>query len=298
MPTADESRQREDLESQVWNAIAAFEQIVETIPTDRVSLEALSSAYEQVGDLTRAREYLVRLVNVVIAEKDREAGALLQERLTRFAATDPMAKEAESRLDALLSAGRPAPREFDLTAEAAAIDAPKLDNAERRSGHIAAELSLAWHLFQSKELTQEEYASVAQDLSEVSASKATVTVSVLHVLHDRSNRNLDRVLAFIARDTRTPIVPLSLFEVPDAAFELLPTDFTVRYGAMVFDHLGNDALVVVLNPYNKQLKTLLVQTVKKPCHFYLTAPAEFDAVLERRKVSKAAQATPAAPATP
>ena len=60
----------------------------------------------------------------------------------------------------------------------------------------------------------------------------------------------------------------------------------------------SDALVVVLNPYNKQLKTLLVQTVKKPCHFYLTAPAEFDAVLERRKVSKAAQATPAAPATP
>jgi hypothetical protein len=309
MPNADENRQREDLENQVWNAIAAFEQIVETIPTDRVSLEALSSAYEQVGDLTRAREYLVRLVDAIISDKDYDAADLVHERLLRYAATDPKAKEAETRLDTLLMSGKPAPREFDLSVEPRDVEVRKLDDAERRSAHVAAELSLAWVLFQAKELTQEDYASVAQDLSEVSASKATVTVSVLHVLHDRANRNLERVLAFVCKDSRVPIIPLSLFDVPDAAFSLLPLDFMVRYGVMVFELMGNEALAIVLNPYNKTLRALVTQTVNKTCHFYLTTPADFDTVIERNKVklkaqeaalasAAAAAATAASPAIP
>ena len=110
MPIADESRQREDLENQVWNAIAAFEQIVETIPSDRVSLEALSHAYEQVGDLSRAREYLSRLVTVVIDEKDRDAAEMLRERLAQFAVSDPMARETQVKIEAFLAAGERKPR--------------------------------------------------------------------------------------------------------------------------------------------------------------------------------------------
>lgn len=296
MPTADEKRQREDLENQVWSAIAAFEQIVETMPNDRVSLEALSSAYEQVGDLTRAREYLIRLVNVIIQENDHNAGGLLHERLLRYAADDSVARETEARLDAMLTSGKPAPREFDLAATQAEPQDQQLEEAERRSAHVAAELSFAWTLFEAKELTQEDYAQVAQDLSEVSAGKTVVTVSVLHVLHDRTNRNLERVMAFASKGSGLPIIPVSLFDVQDAAFSLLPDEFVVRYGAMVFELMGNDALVAILNPYNEALRKWVSRAVKKTCHFYLTTPADFDAVLEKRKAAAAATATPAAPA--
>jgi len=282
MPHADESKQREELESQVWSAIAAFEQIVQTIPNDRVSLEALSHAYEQVGDLARSRDFLVRLVGVVVSEKDRDAADLLRERLERHAASSTEAKDAQTRLEAFLAEGRPESRSFEVPAEPL-TDGMRLEmaEAERPTSHVAAELSFAWTLFQAGELSQEEYAMVAQDLSEVSASKTAVTVSVLHVLQDRGNRNVERIVAYAARDTGTPMVPLSLFDVQPAVLRLLPSDFVVRHGVLPFEVMGNDVLVVLMNPYNKAMRKKVETIIGRTCHFFLTLPTEFDSIMER-----------------
>jgi hypothetical protein len=280
MPPAEENQAREETDSPVWNAIAAFEQIIQTVPNDRISLDALSHAYEQVGDLTRAREYMVRLANVIVDEADRDAAETLRERLTRYAASDPTAKEAERRVEQFLASLRPG------DAHAAGRVEPKearpLEN-DGPASNVAAELSFAWNLFQAGELTQDEYASVAQDLSEISATKAAVTVSVLHILHDRGFRNLERVVAFASREARTPIIPLSAFDVQDAAVALLPLDFMERSGTMAFEMIGTDVLTVVLNPYNKALQKRVETLVGRKCHFYLTLPAEFDAVLDKIK---------------
>ena len=282
MSAENDSKLREELESQVWSAIAAFEQIVQTIPNDRVSLEALSHAYEQVGDLARSRDFLVRLVDVVVVEKDRDAADLLRERLERHAASSAEAKSAQARLEAFLAQGRPDARSFDVAADLGPDDdGRESPDSERPTSHVAAELSFAWTLFQAGELTQEEYATVAQDLSEVSASKSAVTVSVLHVLQDRGNRNVERIVAYAARDTGVPMIPLSLFDVQPAVIRLLPSDFEVRHGAMPFEVMGTAVLVVILNPYNKALRKKVETIIGRACHFYLTLPTEFDAVMER-----------------
>ena len=281
MAGKDEPHQRADLESQVWSAIAAFEQIVETIPNDRVSLEALSHAYEQVGDLSRAREYLTRLAHVVIEENDRDAAEFLRERFLRFAATDPIARDAGARIDAFLTAGQPQIKKFDLSPETPVFETKKEDEAESRNAHVASELSFAWTLFQAGELTQEDYAVVAQDLSAISTNPALVTVSVLHALHDRGNRSLDRIMAFAARDSAVPVVPLSLFEIPEAAVNFLPRDFMIRYGVMPFELMGSDALVVLLNPYNKTLRLKIQALIGRRCHFFMTPPVDFDSMMER-----------------
>lgn len=285
----DDINQREQIENQVWSAIAAFEQIVETIPNDRVSLEALSHAYEQVGDIARSRDYLVKLVNVVIAENDLAAAELLRERTAQHTA-DPAIQKADEQLEALLASNKPV-REFEISPEQTA-ETQKHDDTEQRSAHVAAELAFAWNLFEAKQLNQEEYAQVAQDLSEISGSQTPVTLSVLHVLHDRANRNIDNVLTYIAKDSGVPIVPLSLFDVQHYPFELLPYKFIVRFGTMVFDLMGRDALVVILNPYNKTLRTKVEQLVGKQCHFFLTTPGDFDATLE--KLTKPEPSTQAA----
>lgn len=290
MPSADEKKQREELENQVWAAISAFEQIVQAMPDDRVSLEALSHAYEQVGDLSRARDYLVRLAKIVLEEQDREAAELLRERLARYAASDPGASDIERRIDEWLAAGVPKGNVLNIEAEPEAQPAPPLDDAERRSAHVTAEMSFAWTLFQKGELTQEEYAQVAQDLSEISASQKAVTVSVLHVLSDRGNRNIDRVIAFASRDSGMPVLPLSLFDVQAATFGLLPPDFIVRYGIMPFELMGREVLVAVMNPYDNRLQAQVESATGKRCHFYLTPPKEFDAVVER--LTKADQKKP------
>lgn len=282
MAGKDDSRQKADLESQVWSAIAAFEQIVETIPNDRVSLEALSHAYEQVGDLSRARDYLTRLAAVVIDDNDREAAELLRERLLRFAATDPGAREAGARIESFLNEGQPLAKQFEISVEPVVEPEPrKEDEAERRNAHVASELSFAWTLFQAGELSQEDYAAVAQDLSAISTNPSLVSVSVLHALHDRGNRGLDRIMAFAARDAGVPIVPLSLFEVPETAANFLPHEFMVRYGVMPFELMGTDVLVVLLNPYNKQLRQQVQALIGRRCHFFMTPPSDFDAMLEK-----------------
>jgi hypothetical protein len=282
MQTPQPQQGREDLESQVWNAIAAFEQIVETIPDDRVSLEALSHAYEQVGDLTRAREYLTRLATVIIEEQDREAAELVRERLVRFAETDGVARETLARVEAFIAAGRPAVPVHEIVEEPAGDAAGGGGEAEQRSVHVAAELSMAWTLFQAGELSQEDYAAVAQDISEISTKPALVTVSVLHVLHDRGHRSLERIAAHVARETSTPLIPLSLFDVSPDTAALLPRDVSVRFGVMVFAQMGKDVLVALLNPYNKTLRARVETVVGRPCHFYLTLPAEFDLALEQQ----------------
>lgn len=283
MPSAEEKKQREELENQVWAAISAFEQIVQAMPDDRVSLEALSHAYEQVGDLSRARDYLLRLAKIVLNEKDRDAAELLRERLARYSASDPGVGDIARRIDEWLAASAPESKTFAVE-EAEAIPArpaPPVDDAERRSAHVTAELSFAWTLFQNGELNQEEYAQVAQDLSEISAGQTAVTVSVLHVLNDRGNRNMERILAFASRDSGLPVLPLGLFDVQAQVFSLLPLDFVVRYGAMPFETMGNELLVAVMNPYDNRLQAQVESATGKKCHFYLALPREFDAVVEK-----------------
>ncbi len=281
MVAKDDGRQQADLESQVWSAIAAFEQIVETIPNDRVSLEALSHAYEQVGDLSRAREYLTRLANVVIEENDRDAAEFLRERFLRFAATDPIAKDAGARIEGFLNAGQPQAKQFDLSVEQPEAELKKEDESESRNAHVASELSFAWTLFQAGEMSQEDYALVAQDLSVISTNPALVTVSVLHALHDRASRGLDRIMAFAARDSGVPIVPLSLFEITETALGFLSREFMIRYGVMPFELMGGDVLVVLLNPYNKPLRQKVQSLIGRRCHFFMTPPADFDSMMDR-----------------
>jgi hypothetical protein len=296
MAGKDDSHQQADLESQVWSAIAAFEQIVETIPNDRVSLEALSHAYEQVGDLSRAREYLTRLANVVIEENDRDAAEFLRERFLRFSATDPIAKDAGARIEQFLNAGQPQAKQFDLSAEPPSPETKKEDESESRNAHVASELSFARTLFQAGELTQEDYAVVAQDLSVISTNSALVTVSVLHALHDRGNRSLDRIMAFAARDSGVPIVPLSLFEITETAVNSLPREFMIRYGVLPFELMGSDILVILLNPYNKTLRQKVQSMIGRRCHFFMTPPVDFDSMMDRF-VKKEAK-VPAGNATP
>lgn len=276
----DTNTQRDDLENQVWSAIAAFEQIVETIPDDRVSLEALSHAYEQVGDLSRARDYLTRLIDQVIKDNDHAAAGVLQERVVRFAVSDPIAREIQTKLDAFLATAKPVAKEFDLS-ETSPEEAAKKDEADQRGAHVAAELAFAWTLFQAGELSQEEYASVAQDLGATTGNDVPVSISVLHALQDRRSRNIDRILAFAAKETNIPVVPLGLFEVQETVFQSMPVDFMIRYGVMAFELMGRDALVVIMNPYNKPLREKVETLLGRRCHFFLTPPSEFDAMIEK-----------------
>ena len=275
MAKEDPAKSRKDLEEEVWAAISAFEQILEAMPDDRASLEALSGAYEQIGDHARAKEYYVRLSRVLLSEGDAVTAKEVVGHLQSYAAEDLDVQRLAERL-ARLAEGEAAP-----ASEEPALPQHAPTKAVSMDFNMADELSFTWNLMESKEITQEEYASIVQDLTEMSASESASTVSVLHVLEARGSKNLDRIIAFAAKHAETPYISLGSFDLQHAVVSLLPMDFVVRRGALVFGLLGKDAMAVVMNPYDKGLRQDVQSLAGRTCHFYLTKASEFDQAVSK-----------------
>ncbi|MBU1692347.1 MAG: hypothetical protein KKC51_00115 [Verrucomicrobia bacterium] len=254
-------------------AILAFEQILEALPDDRLALETLFEAYEEIGDRQKALDYLLRLARVVAEEADAEAAPKVMEKLRALGAKSPAADELTERLAKLT-----APREPPTATEP----------VRRKTVDIAPELALAWNLAQAGELSQEDYASVAHDLSENSMRTVVVPVTVQHVLYDRGFKQIEKVLQFMATNSGLPLIPLGQFELQKEAYSLLPLDFMTHRAAMVFELMDSDALVALLNPYDTELREEVKRLTQRKCHFYLTTALAYDACLE--KIRKAIEA--------
>jgi hypothetical protein len=293
----EEEKKPRDTESEVWNAISAFERILEVMPDDRTSLDTLVHAYTQLGDYTRARDYLMRLAKVVADERDGEVAGSLIEQLRSFADTDPAIRELINRLEKLASESLP-PVTGDKKPVAPSVSATDLFH---RKINITDELSFAWDLLQAGELTQEQYAEVVQDLTDISSNKADKgAVSMIHVIETRGFGNMDRIMAFASRKGDTPIILLSNFDINDEATSLLPIDYMNRQGVLPFDLIGPDALVVVQNPYDRELRKHIEQVIGRHCHFFLSPPSEFTTAIARitKKAADAAKAAATAKAAP
>ncbi len=254
-------------ESELWSAIAAFERILEVMPTDRLALETLADAYQKLGDLTRASEYLGRLTDVVVHDHDTQAAQALIEKL-KLLSKDDNAIKAKSKLETML-AKSPA-----LSSE------PKAQaGGARKSTGITQEISLAWDLLQAGQISQEDYGHIVQDLSESSSKRVDVPVTVLHALHDRHFKGLERVIGHLSRTSNKPVIPLSSFEVVKDTVNLLPMEFMAKRGAIAFETMGQDVLVAVLNPMDKDLQEDVKRVTKRRCHFYIAGPGDYDNTL-------------------
>jgi len=254
--------------AEAWNAITAFEQILEIMPNDVGTLDALVRSCEMVGDLERARRYVIRLVRIHLAQRNTSQAETLSEDLRRLGAGDAEAEELLRRIEG--ARHRPS---------AAAPAAETVPAAE--SSALEAELSLAWRLHAAELLNQQDYAAVANDLTVLAAQPGAARISVLHVLHARAFPNLDNVLAYLAREARMPVINVSAFDPPPACRSLLPLDFITQRCVMPFERIGRETLVAVLNPFDDALFELIRRRIGAPCHFYLTRPAHFDAALDR-----------------
>ncbi len=259
------------VESDVWNAIAAFEQILEAIPNDRVALETLYEAYEQIGDKSRSLEYLTALAQTIAEEEDLEAAPDIINKLNAHAADTPAVKPALRQLERLLVQNK-MPSSADSS-----------ETSKRKTIDITNELALAWNLLQAGEFTQEEYSNVVHDLSENSSKNIQVPISVLHVLHDRSFKGMDRILKFLSKDSGLPLINLTGFEPPKEVMAILPRPFLVHRGAIAFELMGADALIAILNPYDGVLQADVKRAAGRACHFYLVNAADYDIVLDRIK---------------
>jgi len=262
-------------EAEVWNAIAAFEQILDAMPEDRVALESLHQAYLKIGDHATAHRYLLRLARVVLNEKDAQAAAETAKLLQASKVDDAETRQLIEQLNALTR------RE---TRPATTRRAPR-----HKPKGITAELSLAWKLLEAGHLQQEEYDLIVSDLSENSAKQLDTPVTVLHVLEDREFRHINSILAFISKDSGLPIIPLSRFEITEECARMIPPEIMLHRGAIAFDTMGEDLLVAILNPYDEDLRREVQEVTGRKCHFFLTPASEYDAALAEIRSRQASE---------
>ena len=277
MAKSPDIRPGTETDSEVWNAIAILEQILEAMPGNRDSLDALVKAYEQVGDGTRARSYVVRLAKVILDEKDAPAAVALLSKLKAYSGDDPEASALVTRIEELKATATGAPPATGKPEKKPATE------ALLAMPSISEEISLAWKLLQAKVLTQEEYSHLVQDLTELSGTSKAGTVSALHVLQARGAKNLEDILVYLSRESNTPIVPLSGFELRKEVLTLIPLPVMIRRGVVAFETVGSDLLVAVMNPLDRALRRELEKLTGRKCHCYLTLPSDFDAVVEKTR---------------
>ncbi len=265
-------------------AIAAFEDILEIFPDDCSTLDALVHSCELVGDRPKAARYLDRLARSLIDQGQNDHVVELLPKLNDLVDVEPELIPVIQTVRDLGGGGAPADRAPDEAPPARRPAAPDARAAAGdRSAVLEDEMALAWRLHEGKLLDGDEYAELVQDLTDISGRAMAMTVSVLHVLHDRHFRNLAQVMVFVSRQTRAPIIPANAFEPTEESVRVIPCDVAVELGAVCFDLVGNEALVAVLNPYSERLRKAVAATAGRTCHFYLTGAEDFDALLSRAR---------------
>jgi len=277
MAATGSERSRQVMEEEVWTAISAFQQILQAMPNDRGSLEALSHAFEKIGDHTQARSYMLQLAEVLLEQEDAPAVEALLPRIGAYFEGGPEADALIPRMKELVSSAALG------AAEAVDMVAPAVQTV-RQTFSIAEELSCAWNLMQGGELSEEEYSAIVQDLGEMSGSEGEATVSVLHVLEARAHKNMERIINSMARECGAPFVSLSSFNLQRKAVALLPMDLVIRRGTLIFDFVGEQGLAVVMNPYDKSLRKDVETASGIACSFFITLPSEFDRAVRRTQI--------------
>jgi len=119
------------------------------------------------------------------------------------------------------------------------------------------------------------------DMTEMSASESGGAKSVLHVLEFRRSRNFERIMRVLTQEYGTPIVNLDSFDLQINAASALPLDFMTQRGAAVFEFIGTEPLVVVMNPVSPQLKEEVQSALGAKSHFFIAQPSDFDRMLVR-----------------
>lgn len=271
-------------DSSVLETIRTFESILEIIPDDVNTLTSLALAYAEVGDLSRARDIMLRLARILAAQG--EWARLL--RLTENNALQPLALDGEYQQYL-----RQAERALHLEPGPAAPAAPAAKPPPEILADLNTEMELAWFLLEKEQLTQDQYESAVNRLTESHISgKGRGSVSLLLELRHMGGVDLDTVVAFLSGETRTPFIDLSRCEIPEEVAGLLSLETMRRLSAVPFAVMGQECMVAVLNPVSQALRATLATALGRTLHIYLTSPDELQSALDALQKKR-----PAAPST-
>ncbi|MDD3276255.1 MAG: hypothetical protein PHP93_04300 [Kiritimatiellales bacterium] len=242
-----------------------LEQILEVMPDDLFTLRSL---YETLLKLEQPEEALACLKRLDDGARAAQNSALIAFVINQYESIVEHLPELNKRIERL--------QESQMVADLLNVPASGSKKPDARKGGVESEMALAWELFQDEQLSQEEYSNVLHDITEMSSQEVSVPVTVLHILHDRNFSRFERLMTHLCQKSGVPIIALSQFDEREELRETLPLDFISRHGALPFAKVGDELLLAVLNPMDKDLIATAGALAGTRCHPYLVSPQEYD----------------------
>jgi len=258
-------------DARLAEGVAYFEQMLQLMPEDRVTLEFLVVAYEQLGRHEDGQKALVSLAKILIKERDNAA---LEGLLPRLEESDyPEAKALALKVKTLIA---PAP---DLTPEV-----PKEMTEEEMVESISAmavksELALVDELVDGKMISEEDAKHLKAQIEATPTAGQVFLVSALQILEKENPTASERCIAYLADRHGSPPIPLAAFEPTKGLVSSFPAHVMRIRGAVPFASIAKEALVAVLNPADDSLRAQLSAVM--PCRFYLALPSSVEAALAK-----------------
>ena len=285
----------EQANSKLLEGIAYFEKMLKVMPGDRTTLEFLSVAYEQLGDLEKQRTSLIQLAETLLREKDYDAADAIGERLGGFAETDAqdMVRRIKSarnpvQLKAVVRPGAGA-RPTRVTMRPAggkpesAPTAPGggVSLAQVVMSAVKAEAALIRDLY-AKNVVDASAAEVVQrHLGGLPEATRPFLVSALAILEKESGGMGEKAAVYMADAASAPPIPLQAFMPPASLVKQLPEEIVRVRGAVPFGRLGDTLLVAVLNPLDTEFHAEVERLAGCPCRFFLAEPHTTEDFLEK-----------------
>ena len=283
----------EQANSKLLEGIAYFEKMLKVMPGDRTTLEFLSVAYEQLGDVEKQRTSLIQLAEALLREKDYDAADAIGERLAGFAETDAqdMVRRIKSvrnpvQLKAVVRPGASAPPRRAVVRPEGVKPKPASDEggvslAQVVMSAVKAEAALIRDLY-AKNVVDASAAEVVQrHLGGLPEATRPFLVSALAILEKESGGMGEKAAVYMADAASAPPIPLQAFMPSAALVKQLPEEIVRVRGAVPFGRLGDTLLVAVLNPLDTAFHAEVERLAGCPCRFFLADPHTTEDFLEK-----------------
>ena len=240
----------ENTDPKLLEGVAYFEKMLKVMPGDRTTLEFLSVAYEQLGDVEKQRTALIQLAETLLREKDYDAADAIGERLGGFSETD--AQDMARRIKSVRN-----PVQLKAVVRPGAGARPM-----RTKMRSAAEV-------------------VQRHLGGLPEPTRPFLVSALAILEKESGGLGEKAAVYMADAASAPPIPLQAFMPSAALVKQLPEEIVRVRGAVPFGRLGDTLLVAVLNPLDTEFHAEVERLVGGPCRFFLADPHTTEDFLEK-----------------
>ena len=271
--------------SKLLEGVAYFENMLKVMPGDRTTLEFLSVAYEQLGEVEKQRTSLIQLAETLLHEKDYDAADAIGERLSGFTETD--AQDMVRRIKAarnpvqLKAVMRPGARAMGRRGKGEEVPAEVQDALTQVvMAAVKAEAALIRDLY-AKNVVDASAAEVVQrHLGGLPEPTRPFLVSALAILEKESGGLGEKAAVYMADAARAPLIPLKAFMPSGALVKQLPEEIVRVRGAVPFGRLGDTLLVAVLNPMDEEFHAEVERLAGCPCRFFLAEPHTTEDFLE------------------